>query len=275
MKDTQKHFEKTWKTVSEENRKISIETDRKIWTGIETKIKQSKSKQKYYWITAAVLVPLFGILFFYKNFTTIGYKEIQPIVYQTENFSKTFKLSDNSTITLEPYSKLSLEENFGKENREVEFQGKGLFSIEKDKSKPFVVDAGDFKVEVLGTKFLVDQKSKEKKVELFEGKVKIEYLGKLTFLKPKEIWLADEKSIEHHFLSIDHVKTFSFENRNYSEVIKMLEEAYHVQIEYPSIYKNERINGSFTGNFEDILSIVSYPFNLKVTKINENKIILK
>lgn len=277
MKDHQKHFEKTWKSISEKKQKISVETDRKIWTAIETRINQHKSRQKYYWVAASVIVPLLGILFLYKNFSTTASKENHLIVLQTEDFSKTFKLSDNSVITLKPYSKLSLKENFGKENRDVEFQGKGFFSIEKDKSKPFVVHAGDFKVEVLGTKFLVDQKSKEKKVELLEGKVKIEYQSKITFLEPKEIWTVDEKSTEYHFLSKNHVMNFSFENQKYSDVIKKLEKAYHVQIEYPPAYKNEIVNGSFTGNLGEILSIASYPFKLKVVidNKNENKIILK
>ncbi|WP_449398595.1 FecR family protein [Chryseobacterium wanjuense] len=166
MKDHQKHFEKVWKTVSEEKQKMDAATDSRIWRRIEGTIRRYHQR-KYSWMTvAAILVPLFGMLFFYKDFD-LKSKETKntfpTLVLQTNEVSKTFRLSDNSVITLEPCSKLSLDKNFGKKYRNVKFQGKGFFSIEKDKSKPFIVDAGDFKVEVLGTKFLVDEKSEEKK----------------------------------------------------------------------------------------------------------------
>ncbi|WP_288243285.1 FecR family protein [uncultured Chryseobacterium sp.] len=275
MKDSQKHFEKIWKTVSEEKQEMDPATDSRIWRGIAGRIKQNDTR-KYYWLTvAAVLIPLVGILFFYKDFTP---KEptnsLTTLVLESHEFSKTLRLSDNSIITLEPYSKLSISKDFGKKYRTVQLQGKGLFSIAKDKSKPFIVDAGGFNVEVLGTKFSVDQKSEEKKVQLFEGKVKIDHNGKLTYLLPNENWSTSAAKSDFHYYAMNVVRPFTFENTTFEDAITEIENTYGTKITYPQNIAKNQVSGSFSGNLKEILSIINYPFNLKTVFKNENEIIL-
>ncbi|ANF52255.1 hypothetical protein A0O34_17785 [Chryseobacterium glaciei] len=275
MKDSQKYLEKIWKTVSEEKQEIDSSTDSRIWRGIDGRIQQN-NKRKYYWMTAAILVPLFGILFFYKDFYSKETKKdlVTALVLQSNEFSKTFRLSDNSVITLEPYSKLSINKDFGKKYRNVKFQGKGFFSIAKDKSRPFIVNAGGFSVEVLGTKFSVDQKSEEKKVKLFEGKVKIDHNGKLTYLLPNENWSTSPTKSDFHYYAMSMVKNFTFEDTTFEDAITEIENTYGAKITYPkNIAKNE-VSGSFSGNLKEILSIINYPFNLKTVFKNENEITL-
>lgn len=276
MKDSQKYLEKIWKTVSEEKQEIDSATDSRIWRGIDGRIQQN-NKRKYYWMAAAaILVPLFGILFFYKDFDSKETKNdlVTALVLQSNEFSKTFRLSDNSVITLEPYSKLSINKDFGKKYRNVKFQGKGFFSIAKDKSRPFIVDAGGFSIEVLGTKFSVNQKSEEKKVKLFEGKVKIDHNGKLTYLLPNENWSTSPTKSDFHYYAMSTVKNFTFENTTFEDAITEIENTYGAKITYPkNIAKNE-VSGSFSGNLKEILSIINYPFNLKTVFKNENEITL-
>ncbi|WP_261512791.1 FecR family protein [Chryseobacterium paludis] len=275
MKDSQKHFEKIWKTVSEEKQEMDSTTDSRIWKGIDRRIKQN-NKRKYYWAAAAaILVPLFGILLFYKDFAPKETKnDLSAIVLQTNEFSKTFRLSDHSVITLEPYSKLSINKDFGKKYRNVKFQGKGFFSIEKDKSRPFIVDAGGFSVEVLGTKFSVDQKSEEKKVKLIEGKVKIKHNGKLIYLLPNENWSTSSTKIDLHYYAMSMVRPFTFENTTFEDAIIEIENTYGVNITYPKNIAKNQVSGSFSGNLKEILSIINYPFNLKTVFKNENEITL-
>jgi ferric-dicitrate binding protein FerR (iron transport regulator) len=276
MKDSQKKLEKIWKTVSEEKQEMDSATDSRIWRKIDGRIKRDH-QQKYYWMAAAaILVPLFSILFFLKDFAPKETKNVLPaIVLQTNEISKTFRLPDHSVITLEPYSKLSLNKDFGKKYRNVTFQGKGFFSIEKDKSRPFIVDADTFSVEVLGTKFSVDQTSEEKKVKLIEGKVKIKHNGKLTFLLPNENWSTSPTKNDFHYYAINTVRPFVFENTTFEEAISEIEKMYGVKITYPGKIAKNQVSGSFSGNLKEILSIINYPFNLKTTIKNENEIILE
>lgn len=275
MKDSQKYFEKIWTQVSEQKKMMDSETDSRIWNEINGRIKQNK-KRKYYWMTAvAVLVPLFGIFFFSKNFES---KEtantLSMIVLKTDEISKTFRLSDQSVITLEPHSTLFLNKDFGNKSRNVKFKGKGFFSIAKDPSKPFIVDAGGFSIEVLGTKFMVDQTSNEKKVKLFEGKVKVNHKGKLTFLLPNENWSTSPAKVDHHYYAAVAVRTFTFENTTFENAISEIEKTYGTNINYPKEFAKNQVSGSFSGNLKEILSIINYPFNLKTTVKNEHEIIL-
>ncbi|MCU7616899.1 FecR family protein [Chryseobacterium sp. PBS4-4] len=275
MKDSQKHFEKIWTKVSEEKQEMDSATDSRIWNGIEGRIKKN-DRRKYYWTAAAaILIPLFGILFFYKDFEPKETKNsLSAIVLQTNEVSKTFRLSDQSVITLEPHSKLSINKDFGKKYRKVKFQGKGFFSIAKDKSKPFIVDAGGFSVEVLGTKFSVDQKSDEKKVKLFEGKVKVNHNGKLTYLLPNENWSTSPAKKDYHYYAVTAIKTFTFENTSFEDAITEIENTYGTKITYPKKIAKNEVSGSFSGNLKEILSIINYPFNLKTTIKNEHEITL-
>ncbi|AZA85417.1 FecR family protein [Chryseobacterium shandongense] len=275
MKDSQKHFEKTWKTVSTEKQEMDSATDSRIWRGLEGKIRRER-RQKYYWsAVAAILLPLFGILFFYEDVTLKETKgELTVLVLRANESSKTFRLSDNSMITLEPHSTLSLSKDFGERSRNVTFQGKGFFSIAKDKSKPFIVNAGDFSVEVLGTKFSVDQQSDEKKVKLLEGKVKIEHKGKLTYLLPHENWSTSPIKSDFHYYAVSTAKSFTFENTTFEDAIAEIENTYGTHITYPRKIAKNQVSGSFSGNLKEILSIINYPFNLKTTFNNDQEIIL-
>lgn len=270
----EKKFAETWKAVSEEQNKIDTTTDRRIWKSINIKFRKKRNIKKLYW-AAAILVPFFIFLMMDENFQKTAIQHKQKYVYESFEASKTLRLSDGSIIKLMPYSKLTLSKNFGDKDREIIFTGQGDFSIAKDKTKPFRINAGDFHIQVLGTHFFLDQKSKEKKVELFEGKVKVEHLGKITYLLSKEIWISNNEDSDYHYYRAEKQMNFTFNDSAYSEVIKQLEEIYNVKISYPDQYRSRTVSGSFTGNLNDILSIISYPFNLKVKKINETEILLK
>ncbi|WP_295202490.1 FecR family protein [uncultured Chryseobacterium sp.] len=269
-------FEKDWDTVKKENRRIDAETDRRIWQNIARMTSGRKTKQqKMYW-AAAILIPLLGLIGLFQLFSGHHTNAENILVLKTGNEMKTYRLSDGSFITMQPYSRLTIDRNnFGKKERSVEFEGKAFFDIAKDKTRPFRIDAQGFKVQVLGTRFFLDQKSADKSVALKEGKVKIERRGKITYLLPEETWVSDADDREHHYYSPSRVKTFAFNGQDYGEVIRLLEETYDVEIQYPVQYSKEKIQGSFTGNLKDVITIVSYPFSLTTVKIIDKQIVLK
>jgi transmembrane sensor len=268
-------FEKDWNEVKKENRRIDEQTDRRLRENIERMTYGRKRKRKMRYWAAAVLVPLLGLMFFYRTVSDqTGIKNM--MVLKTGNETKTFRLSDGSTVTMQPYSKLTMDKtHFGKAERPVEFVGKAFFDIAKDKGRPFRIDAHGFKVQVLGTRFFLDQKSADQSVALKEGKVKIERKGKITYLLPDETWVNDASDRAHHYYGPSKIKTFAFNGEHYEEVIRRLEETYHIRIQYPDRYRKEKVQGSFTGNLKEVLDIVSYPFNLKAERISNQRMILK
>ncbi len=269
-------FEKDWNEVKKADRRIDDETDRRLWHKIERATEgRTRRRQKMYW-AAAVLIPLLGLAFFYQPTWSHHKDKADMLVLRTGNETKTYRLADGSTVTMQPYSKLTMDKTrFGKAERPVEFTGKAFFDIAKDKSRPFRIDAHGFKVQVLGTRFFLDQKSADQSVALKEGKVKIERKGKITYLLPDETWVNDASDSAHHYYGASKTKTFTFNGEHYEEAIRRLEETYHIRIQYPDRYRKEKVQGSFTGNLKEVLDIISYPFNLKAEKISNQRMILK
>lgn len=271
----EEEFEKTWKSASETQDTMDDLTDRKIWTGIEAKIEKKNSVKKFYW-AAAVLVPFFAFFIVFKTASqTSANGAERKYVYETSASRKSFELPDGSKVELNPYSRLVLDKDFGEKDRKMVFMGQGRFNVAKDKKRPFRINAGEFDVQVLGTQFFLDQKSAQKKVELFEGKVKIAHGSTITYLLPEEIWINDAQRKDYHYYHPEKQKHFTFDHSAYSEAVDQLENTYNISISYPSQFRNKKVSGAFTGNLNEVLSVISFPFNLKPEKINDKEIILK
>lgn len=64
-------------------------------------------------------------------------------------------LADGTEAWLNSRSKMTIPETFNRNDRIVELDGEGYFSVSKDKSKPFIVKTKQYNIEVLGTQFNV------------------------------------------------------------------------------------------------------------------------
>ncbi len=73
-------------------------------------------------------------------------------------------------------SKLSYPQEFSSYLREIKLEGEAFFEVKKNAQKPFIVNANNLDIKVLGTKFNVKSYSNEKNIEttLFSGKVSVE-----------------------------------------------------------------------------------------------------
>lgn len=272
-------FEKDWQDARKVSQPLDSSVDERIQAGIVAKLNRQRKFRKVYWSAAAVVL-LGGFLTF--NWVNAPKNEaVQQVQYtavtffETHNETKKITLSDGSEVVLEPYSSLELATQFGKINREVKFRGRANFSIAKDKLKPFKIDADNFTVQVLGTKFFLDQTNGKEEVQLFEGKVKINHQGKITYLLPNENWKIDQTQTTSPYLAVSDAKNFSFNDEDFSQIISELESVYNVKISYPQVLASKKIKGKFSGNLDEVLSAVSYPFNLTITKKSDNELLLK
>jgi transmembrane sensor len=81
-------------------------------------------------------------------------------------------LTDGSTIDLNARSKVRVL--FGEHERHIELlEGQALFSVAKDKTRPFVVAANGTRVRAVGTQFDVNQRKRGLVVTVVEGTVAV------------------------------------------------------------------------------------------------------
>ncbi len=109
---------------------------------------------------AAVLLVLIGsgLIWFYQSNT--------HIIRNRDVFTKSVFLPDGTQVDLGPGSKLVYGGEFLEGNRVIKLTGEACFDVTSDPEHPFTVMAGDAKIKVTGTRFVVNAYPRSKEVEV-------------------------------------------------------------------------------------------------------------
>jgi len=220
----------------------------------------------------------------------------ETLVYNTLNvpYGKRFEvqLSDGTNVYLNAGSSLKYPVKFLKgENRQVFLEGEAYFSVTKDESHPFIVNAHEIDVRVLGTEFNISSYREDENIKtiLVEGLVSVYKSGgdynveestllepnyKAAFNKKDKQLTVEAVNIESHTAWMDGrliLNEVAFQN-----ILKKLERQYNVVF----INNNKAIeNRRFTARFdtEDIYQVMrslsasasfEYSFNKNQITIN-------
>ncbi|UGU15483.1 DUF4974 domain-containing protein [Sinomicrobium kalidii] len=164
-------------------------------------------------------------------------------------FGKKFRLllEDGTKVSLNAGSRLKFPVAFLENGpREVFLEGEAFFDVAKDRQRPFMVNSNGFHVRVLGTKFNVNSYTEDKSVStvLVEGSVGLysdseNDLPKDNMIKlsPGElaVYNRNDRSLQvkdvdtaEYIAWVDGVLLFKI--RPFSEIIRVLERHYNVQI---------------------------------------------
>ena len=96
----------------------------------------------------------------------------EPVFSTAVGERSTFRLADNSVVTLSTDSAVRVN-HWGRERRLTLVRGQAYFQVAKDKTRPFIVAAGDTSVTAVGTAFDVRLEPGKLSVTLVEGRVRI------------------------------------------------------------------------------------------------------
>jgi hypothetical protein len=206
-------------------------------------------------------------------------------------YGKRFKiqLSDGTNVHLNAGTSIKYPVKFIKgENRQVFLDGEAYFSVAKDVSHPFIVNADKVNIRVLGTQFNVSSYTEDSKIStvLVEGSVDVyqngnSYSSKTsTNLKPgfKADWQKQNNKISLEKADIEmHTAWINgkiiFKHIPFKNVIKKLERHYDVVI----MNNNKELGEKFvTASFdietiENIFEILNVSYNINYT-LNNNQI---
>jgi transmembrane sensor len=175
---------KKWKELRNMSDKKEINVD-KAWNNVFTRMNESGHKAEniqprisfikvpFMRVAAIALVILcLGITGIYLVNPNIFSKKI-TIASGNDQKNVRVELPDGSRIFLNRNSEFSYRSNFGGRGRNVTLTGEAFFEIASDASQPFIIDAGNAKVRVVGTSFNVITRNSESAVEVFvkTGKV--------------------------------------------------------------------------------------------------------
>ncbi|MFD1603411.1 FecR family protein [Flavobacterium artemisiae] len=220
----------------------------------------------------------------------------EKLVYNTIKipYGKKFRLqlSDGTFVHLNSGTTLKYPVKFiAGENRQVFLDGEAFFDVAKDKKHPFIVNADELNVRVLGTHFNVSNYPEdtatdvvlvEGSVGMYESKEEFD-AAKNTILKPgfKGSFNKENAKISTKAVITDIYTSWingglTFRNMTFKNIITKLERRYNVTI----VNKNEKLaNEKFNASFkeESIENVMSY-FN-EIHGINytikNNQILIK
>ncbi len=255
--------------------------------------KKTKKKTYYYTaIVASVMMP-FLLLYFYSSFSnndlivnTTNYLKFGTRTVSTEHGGfKTVILPDGSTIVLNANSSISYPKEFTDSLRKVTLIGEAFFDIKRNINKPFIVEAENLKIKVLGTSFNVKSYPKDEKIEttLVTGKVEVHKQNieqNPIVLEPSERAVFDKKKSNIKVDKVDSNRIVAwqdgkliFDNTPLKQVVLDLNRKYDVEF---VIQSDSLLQYKYTGEFdnlelEEVLELlkISSPINYKY---EENKI---
>ena len=202
--------------------------------------RRSVSLQRKYWYYAAAAVALLLIgsaLWLFRSD-----KAEAPYMAQTERHEqKTVTLPDGTQVTLNGGSTLTCANDFGNKDRRVDFEGEGVFDVQKDAAKPFIIQVGDYTVTVLGTHFNLSayQQDKAYTLALIEGSVKVKYLQDSVILEPNEMLRFDRETATFEKEPFQAASAdawthgrLEFDNILLLDLVPKLERMYDVKIQF-------------------------------------------
>lgn len=222
-------------------------------------------KNYKYTISAIAIVIVSFLVTYYFNSSIGDQNKVQDM--QVDQYSTIISkegnhkviLPDGSTIILNVDSKLVFPKIFSDSLREVTLTGEAFFEIAHNADKPFIVNANEIKIKVLGTSFNVKSYSKDEKIEttLVTGKVElIKDKETPVILAPsqKAVFFKSEKKLKIEEVNSSNIIAWKdgkliFNNTSMEDVIIDLERKYDVQfiINSPKLLAYE-----YTGTFDNL-----------------------
>jgi len=264
------------------NAKTPGEESSQPYDDIEYDRKRISIKKLFLYAAAACIIFFAGSYFLFPFKST-------PQEHRTDSFitvynsvqgeRKKIQLPDGSTVLLNTNSQLAINSNYNQHTREVELKGEAFFAVAKNAERPFIVHSNNFSTTAVGTEFYVHARNTEKeyKVDLLEGKVKLNNAASTLMLTPGEdaVWNNTEtkflkSAFDAAFLQQWITGKISFNKTSLKDAVEILKKWYAVDIEIKNKkLLDQSVNGNYSNaTLEDILKVISFTFSCKYTYVN-------
>ena len=153
-------------------------------------------------------------------FVIIGVNKTGNVTVIADAGDKQVTLPDNSTITLKQGAILAYHKSFNEEDRNITLQGEAFFDVARNEQMPFIINAGDVCVQVLGTSFYV-KCGKAAYVAVVTGKVQVTAIKNTTnklILTPGETGQLENGKLMEDATDIYALMYWKTGNLNFADV---------------------------------------------------------
>jgi ferric-dicitrate binding protein FerR (iron transport regulator) len=277
-------YKATWDEMDRVKDKTSRELDFE-WSRLEdaidfaesttTQVKERSLFGKIYRYAAVILalaIATFSIYYIVDN------QGSELVVAQIQ--IQEVELSEGSKVTVNSNSRLTYPKKFQRDKREVTLKGEAFFEVAKDPERPFIINAGKIRVEVLGTSFNVKAYENLEQVEVVVSTGKVAVYShdkpdeKVVLVKgQKAIFYKSSTKIEAtlnediNFASWK-TKEIIFEDTPMPEVIRIINEIYKSDLK---LIGDQLVECPVTTTFDNqslasILNVLESTLDLSIEK---------
>ncbi|MFA8300652.1 MAG: FecR family protein [Hyphomicrobiales bacterium] len=282
-KENKKYY-KDLKKIWEESQSVGAFTKasfdaEKAWRTIRP-YHEKKSRLVFKIIASLAAVAIIFFSVYYYTYYNEGLRNDLIVVSTSKGEEKKITLPDSSHLILKENSILKYHDTFEAKARYVELSGSAFFDVYPLQSNPFIIKTPIINVKVLGTKFLVDNYSKDSAVvKVTEGSVRmytsetaLGYSNGIDLSMGEEgLFVKKEDSFASEPFNISNIDAkekgiLEFKNTPLPLVVKDVEEYFHIKIEIHSArLLNQKFNARFSDpTLEKVFNSIEVSFNCQV-----------
>lgn len=288
-------LEKTWSLAKTpfkaEPAKVNVDA---AWKNLKNRMdKYSEIEAKHiikersisFYLVRVAAVLVIGLLIAYMfNYQYNQLEQVQ--LASTDSTINNNPLPDGTIISLNQQTTLEYPEEFSKDERRVKLNGEAFFKVVPDTTKPFVIEAQDAIITVLGTSFNVKAMENDIAVEVLveEGLVQLSTpdLSQSTKLHvgEKGIYLKESNEVKKEIdVDVESLywlnKTLLFRDTRLSVVFQTLERLYNVNIDVNNkTIMNCKLTAKFSNeSIDHIIEHISTIFDFETGREQENILI--
>jgi ferric-dicitrate binding protein FerR (iron transport regulator) len=258
-------MQEIWEKSADAKIYQAIDLD-KNWNEFETRSQwgQGKSRSLYswWWQAAAVILLAVGV-------SWLGYTywlSQQTVMIAASEQPLTHQLPDGSYVYLQPNSWLAYNPDFSTSAREVSFEGKAFFQVEKaGENMRFSISTFNSEVIVLGTSFTLNADAEQDSTSLllYEGSVLFASADDSITLVPGERVSLNGNDLQKENFRVEQPLP-EFNNTALSEILQAMSRKYLVAFFYEEAWPSCTISGNLNaGSLQDTLDQLGFILGLR------------
>ncbi|QDH81101.1 DUF4974 domain-containing protein [Echinicola soli] len=161
-------------------------------------------------------------------------------------------LADGTKVWLNSSSSLEFPSNFTGQSRMVTLRGEGYFEVAHNPEVPFIVQANDTEIKVLGTHFNINTYDNEPltRTTLLEGSVKVSLGEHSKVISPGEQVLSDSglpvKKIDMQQVVAWKDGLFMFKRTRLDDILRQLERWYAIKVSFDGEIPEKHFSGTIS-----------------------------
>lgn len=253
---------------------------------VQAKLNKHRSISVFYPVlkVAASIAVVWSFIWLFNNYISPYYR---MEVVKAGNKRIEFILPDHSRVWLNKGSELIYNKDFNGSERLVQLKGEGFFEVQRDVTRPFIIETGDVQTKVLGTSFNLRAYPEDSVIDLVVATGKVSFNARSetnqAIITPGNGARINKvnKVLNKYTISDENSWAWRSGKLNFAdtplkEVLLDLSRYYEIKIELQNTgLGNCRFTGVFTNaKLQEVLKVLQVTLNLKYTESDKQSIVI-